>query len=149
MNIGELCNREVVVVKGDTSIQEAAKLMRDHHVGNLVVIEEQNSGAVPIGIITDRDIVIEVIAEDVELDALTVADVMSYELLTANDDDAIVETIKRMRRKGVRRVPVINSRGSLEGIVAVDDLIDLIAEEIFDLVSLIGREQRLEREKRG
>ena len=149
MNIGELCKREVIIIERDDSILKAAKLMREYHVGDLVVIERQDIGNVPVGIITDRDIVIEVIAEDIELNSVTIGDVMSYELLTVQDDDPIVETVQRMRSKGIRRVPVMNRRGSLEGILAVDDLIDLLAEQINDLVSLIGNEQRNEREKRG
>lgn len=148
MNIGELCNREVVIIEKDDSILQAAKLMRQHHVGDLVVVERREVGNVPVGIITDRDIVIVVLAEEIELNSLTIADVMSYELLTAYDDDPMIETIKRMRAKGVRRLPVVNRRGGLEGILAVDDLLNLLAEQINELVNLISSEQRRERKKR-
>lgn len=150
MNVGELCNREVVIIEKNDSILPAAKLMRAHHVGDLVVVDRQEGiGNVPVGIITDRDIVIEIIAEEIELDSLTIGDVMSYELVTVYDDEAIFETVKRMRSQGVRRVPVVNRpHGTLEGILALDDLIDLMAEQINDLVGLIRCEQKLEREKR-
>lgn len=148
MTVGAVCNREVVIIERDASIRQAAKLMREYHVGDLVVTERRGADNVPVGILTDRDIVVEVLAEDVDLDTVVIGDVMSDELLTARDDDAIIETVKRMRGKGVRRIPVVNCRGGLEGILAVDDLIDLLAEQVNDLVALIRCEQRQERSKR-
>lgn len=147
MNVGELCNREVVIVDQDATVLEAAKLMRQYHVGDLVVIEKRQGASFPIGILTDRDIVIEIIAGEVDFDAVTVGDVMSYELITVSEEEAIAETIKLMRDKGVRRVPVVNKQGHLEGIVAVDDLIDLLAEQMRDIVALISCEKKKEQRK--
>lgn len=147
MNVAELCNREVIIVEQDATVLEAAKLMRQYHVGDLVVTEKRQGVSFPIGILTDRDIVIELIAGEVDLDAVTVGDVMSYELLTVSEEEAIVDTIKLMRGRGVRRVVVVNKQGSLEGIIAVDDLIDLLAEQMKDIVSLISCEQKKEQRK--
>ena len=149
MNAGEICNREVVIVNRESSIQEAAVLMRKHHVGDVVVVEERQGLRTPVGILTDRDIVIEIVARDLEADEVQVGDVMSSDLLTATEEDEILETIKRMRGKGVRRIPVVNSDGGLEGIIAVDDLVDLLAEQMTDLVGLITTEQRHERQNRS
>ena len=147
MNVAELCNREVIIIEQDATVLEAAKLMRQYHVGDLVVVEKRQGVSFPIGILTDRDIVIELIAGEVDFDAVTVGDVMSYDLLTVSEEEAIADTIKLMRDKGVRRVPVVNKQGSLEGIITVDDLIDLLAEQMRDIVGLISCEQKNEQHK--
>jgi predicted transcriptional regulator len=147
MNVGELCNREVVVVAQEATVLDAAKLMRRYHVGDLVVVEERQGRSFPIGILTDRDIVIELIAAEVDFEAVRVGDVMAYELLSVGEEEAVADTIKLMRDKGVRRVPVVNRQGSLEGIIAVDDLLDLLAEQMKDIVGLIGRERQKEQRK--
>jgi CBS domain-containing protein len=146
--VGRICNRDVVVIDKDASVMEAARRMRAHHVGDLVIINQAPQGPVPLGIITDRDLVLEVLAEDVDLARVTVGDIMSFELVTAREDDDVIDTIKRMRAKAVRRMPVINVHNTLVGIVAVDDLIDLFAEQLGDLARLISREQTRERRVR-
>ena len=145
MSVGEICKREVVFVSKDNTVVEAAKLMRAHHVGALVVTESEEGRPRPLGVLTDRDIVVEVIAEDLKSEDLLVGDVMSFELATIGEDDGISEAIKLMKGRGVRRVPVLNSNGDLVGIFAVDDVIELLAEELSDVAQLVGHEQ--EREK--
>jgi CBS domain-containing protein len=148
MTVGSVCNREVVFVTRATAVPEAARLMREYHVGDLVVIEERNGRRLPVGIVTDRDLVIEVLAAGVEPDRVCVGDVMSGELVQAGEDDDLLDTIRRMREHGVRRLPVVDAGGALTGILSVDDLIDLLAEQVTDLAGLIGREQRRERATR-
>ena len=106
MKTGELCNREVITASRDTSIAEAARLMRDHHVGSLIIVESRDGRTEPVGILTDRDIVIEVIAEDVAVTDVTIGDVMSFALLKVSADESVLETTQRMRARGVRRAPV-------------------------------------------
>lgn len=148
MNAGEICNREVVIVNRDQTILDAAKLMREYHVGDVVVVEERKGENVPIGILTDRDIVIKILAQDLDAGKVQISDAMSFDLLTALEEDEILETVKRMRGRGVRRIPVVNAQGGLEGIIAVDDLVDLLAEQMADLVALISSEQRQEQKNR-
>lgn len=148
MSVGEICNRDVVIVNKDHSVQEAAQLMRTHHVGDLVVVEERYGQLTPVGILTDRDIVVEILAENLDPDAVAIKDVMSFELVTAKEDDDILNTIKLMRTKGVRRLPVVSNHGGLIGILAVDDLIDLLSELLADLADLILREQKREKKRR-
>lgn len=148
MNVGEICNRNVIIVSREGSIREAAVLMRKYHVGDVVVVEEKNNERFPVGILTDRDIVVLLVARDVDLDSVKVEDVMSFELVSAREEDGVIDTIKQMRSSGVRRIPVVNNRGGLEGILAVDDLIDLLSEQMTDLVKLIMRGQDIEYEKR-
>jgi CBS domain-containing protein len=144
MPIGDICNREVVIIDKDCSVRDAARLMRAHHVGDLVVAEERDGRRIPIGILTDRDIVIEVIAEDVDVGSVAIGDVMSFKLLTAREEDDTFDTIKSMQTKGVRRLPVVDKQGQLVGIVTIDDLIDLLAETLMDVAGLIAYEQKRE-----
>lgn len=137
MNMGEICNREVVVIDREGSILQAARLMREYHVGNVIIVEERNDVRIPVGILTDRDIVRALVASEVALDKVSVGDAMSFDLLTVQEEEDIIGTIKKMRHHGVRRVPVVNRVGALQGIVAVDDLIDLVCEELMELVGLI------------
>lgn len=143
MIVGEICTREVVVINGNGTIREAAKLMRTYHVGNVVVVEQREDENIPVGILTDRDIVLGLIAKDVDMDSVTVGDVMSSDLLCSRQEDDILATIKKMRHHGIRRILVVNERGGLEGLLAVDDLIELLAEQLADLAALVlsGRER--------
>jgi len=144
MPVGEICNRDVIIIDKNATVEEAARLMRTHHVGALVVTEQRAGVPVPAGLLTDRDIVIEVIAEDVAPGTVLVGDIMSRDLLTALEQDGIWETMQRMRIKGVRRVPVVNRHGGLEGLVSLDDLLELISEELAQLAKLVSREQARE-----
>ena len=145
MSAGEYCNREVVVVLKSEPVSEAISLMRSHHVGDVVVVETTATGAKPVGILTDRDIVLEILAEGVDLGAVSIGDVMSYELVTVTEDTKLIDTIKLMRDKGVRRIPVVNQQGELQGLLSVDDILELLTD-IVDLINKeLNREGRLRR----
>lgn len=148
MPIGEICSREVVFARRDESIAQAAQLMRQHHVGDVIVVDEHDGARVPVGVLTDRDIVVEIVAKGVDPAAVTVADAMSAEVTTARENDGVYETIEHMREKGVRRVPVVNAKGALVGLVSIDDLLDLLGDEIGSLAKLVSREQKHERAHR-
>ncbi|MBI5938420.1 MAG: CBS domain-containing protein [Betaproteobacteria bacterium] len=139
MTIGEICNREVVIAERNMDVPEAARLMRQHHVGTLVIVDEAEGGRRPVGIVTDRDIAIEVVAAGVKPDGLTVGDIMAGELATVRESEGIFETIRYMRGRGVRRVPVVDNGGWLVGIVTLDDLLELLAEELGEMAGLISR----------
>ena len=140
MSAGEYCNRDVVVIEKTEPVRAAIHLMRSNHVGDVVVVEMRENASIPLGILTDRDIVVEVLAEDVDLDAVNVGDVMSDQLVTVNKETKLLDAVKLMRAKGVRRLIVINERGELLGILSVDDLLELVAEQLTDIVSLISNE---------
>jgi signal-transduction protein with cAMP-binding, CBS, and nucleotidyltransferase domain len=148
MTIGEVCNREVTIINRDASIVEAAEVMRKNHVGDLIVTVTRNDELHPIGIVTDRDLVIEVIAKKVDIDSITVGDVMSDDLLTAVETESPDDVMLKMRNKGVRRIPIVSEEGGLIGVMSVDDFIDLFAEKMEDMVRLISREQKRERKIR-
>jgi len=97
MTIGELCNRDVVVINKGENALEAVRLMRRYHVGDVVVVEDKDGRKVPAGILTDRDIVIELVAEQVDPESVTVEEVMSDQLLTVNESDELLDTMEQMR----------------------------------------------------
>ncbi|MEO7495029.1 MAG: CBS domain-containing protein [Massilia sp.] len=148
MRIGEICTSHPIHCKRDETVQGAALLMRSHHVGDLVVIDQPDGERIPVGIITDRDIIVSVIALGLDPASLLVGDIMSDDLLTASDGDDVYETIERMRLRAIRRVPVINSRGSLSGIVSVDDLLEFLAEEMSELSRIGPYQQNHEKRSR-
>jgi CBS domain-containing protein len=112
------------------------------------VTDSRGGRLLPVGILTDRDIVVELLAEGIELDKVSVGDAMSYELLSVNERDGLQETIEKMRDRGVRRLPVVDAAGALIGIVTVDDLMELMAEQMVDLVGLVSKELGRERSRR-
>lgn len=142
MTAGELCNRTVYIIRKDESAIAAARLMKKHDVGCLVVVQERGEARIPIGMVTDRDLVIRGLAgKGGALETVQVADVMSGELVTARDTEDIHGVRKRMRVYGVRRIPVVDQEDRLQGIIAFDDIIQWLAEEITDLARLVTREQ--------
>ncbi len=148
MPISEVCNREVVIVQSSETLQEAAKLMRQHHVGDVVVVEERGGARMPLGIITDRDLVIEVMAPKLNPSAIKAGEVISSELVTIREDAGLFEAIGYMRSKGVRRLPVVSGNGGLVGILTLDDLLELLSEELSELVKLVKYEQKKETMRR-
>ena len=140
MTAGKYCNREVIIVEPTISVTEAAVLMRRHHVGDLVVVEKEGEEARPVGIITDRDIVIEVVAQKIDPDSLTVKDIMSTDPVRVAETVSLLDTLELMKQRGVRRVLVIADSGGLQGLLSADDAIELIAEQLNDLTQLVDRE---------
>lgn len=149
MAVGEICNREVVIAKKALSVVDAAQLMRKHHVGDLVVVEERNGRRHPVGIVTDRDIVVEVVAAGVNPDALKVGDIMGPEVATVRESKGLFEALRYMRGKGVRRMPVVDRDGGLVGILTLDDLLNLLAEEMTELAKLVSHERQREAASRA
>jgi len=144
MAVGEICNREVVIAKKALSVVDAAQLMRTHHVGDLVVVEEKDGRKQPVGIVTDRDIVVEVVAAGVDADALKVGDIMGPEVATVRESEGLFEALRYMRDKGVRRMPVVDSTGGLVGILTMDDMLSLLAEAMTELAKLVSHERQRE-----
>jgi CBS domain-containing protein len=149
MTAGDICRRHVVVAPKTEMIVDAAKRMRTSHVGDLVVIENRNGRHLPIGIVTDRDIVISVVAGDPDhINYLLVSDVMSNDLVTAREHESIEAVLKKMEEHGVRRLPVVDADGMLVGILTLDDILQYLTGQQNELVALVAREQRRERQYR-
>jgi len=150
MTVGEFCNRQVVIARPDEHVSVAAQRMRDCHVGTLVVVDEHDNRRIPVGLVTDRDLVVRVLSDGArDFEALILGNVMTTEPVTAREEENLWDAIKKMRSFGVRRLPVVNDQGGLEGILSFDDLIDLVAEELSDLRTLVSREQTRERETKA
>ena len=144
MPISEICNREVIVVQPNDTILEAAKLMRQHHVGDVLVVEDRGGVRIPVGIVTDRDLVVEIMAPELDQRVITVGDIMAPDLVTVKENTGVFDAIQYMRAKGVRRLPVVDGSGGLVGILTLDDLLELLAEELLALAKLVKHEQKKE-----
>ncbi len=145
---GQFCKRNVSVARPSESILPAARRMRDEHVGCLVVVNEDADGnRTPIGVLTDRDIVVHVLAKgDRSASDVTVEEaIRGQHLVFAFGGDDLAVAIDRMREAGVRRLPVIDLRNQLEGLLSFDDLIGVLSADTVRLVSLVAQEQRAER----
>ncbi|MDP1765592.1 MAG: CBS domain-containing protein [Methylotenera sp.] len=148
MTIGAICNREVITVRPDATVLHAAMLMRQYHVGDVVVIEDRKGKSVPVGIVTDRDIVIELVATELDCKVITTGDIMANNLTVIKEHTGIFEAIQLMSSKGVRRLPVVDDGGGLLGIITLDDLLLILAKELGSLSKLVSREQKNEVSKR-
>ena len=148
MAVGEICNREVVFARRNHSVKEAAELMRQYHVGDLVLVDESNGRRIPCGIVTDRDIVVEVVATSLDADTITTGDIMTPSPLIVKEEDDASDTVRIMCLHGVRRVPVISAAGSLIGVLSVNDLLVKCAEDVSVLSILSARQRRRERSER-
>lgn len=144
MRIAEYCRRGVTAIASTADLVAAAQLMREQHVGFLVVYKQGDDLRRPIGVLTDRDVVLEVVAGNVDPKVVTVDDVMTRQPLIANEPDELSDLLQAMRMAGIRRVPVVDSRGALVGVFAIDDALDLITTMLCDVTGSIKSEQRKE-----
>jgi CBS domain-containing protein len=146
MNAYELCQRNVVTVRRHEELVTAAWMMRERNVGCLVVVEPAGAlgGERPIGMLTDRDIVTAVIARDSDPHDVTVEDVMTRQPVSVGTSASIDDALQRMRAGGVRRVTVVDERGRLAGILALDDIFEYLAQRAPACVTPIRREPRKE-----
>jgi len=131
-----------------TTLNGAARLMRENHVGCLVVVDEVGGRRIVVGVLTDRDIVTAVVASDLDPSTLNVEDVMTTDLVTAREDDSLIDLMHTMRGKGVRRIPVVGAAGELIGVVTLDDVLDILAQELGLLVGAIDSGRQRERQVR-
>jgi len=148
LNAGDVCNRIVTIATRDMTLVAAAQLMRDHHVGCVVVVDETGDGRLVVGILTDRDIVTAVIAQEVDPATLRVEDVMTADVVTALEQDSVMDLLGLMRRKGLRRIPITTPDRALQGLVTLDDLLGILAEELRAMVLAIEAGQLRERKTR-
>lgn len=143
VTVGEICTRIVSIASPGLSIEEAARVMRDQRVGSLVVVEEiAPDDRRVVGMLTDRDIATGIVAAQRDPHGLSVGDLMSRAVVTAREEDSVLDVLATMRRKGVRRVPVVAPSNRLIGVVAIDDVLELVAEEMQALAAAVTAAQR-------
>jgi CBS domain-containing protein len=145
MLLKEFCTTDVAWCTRDTTVLEAARLMREKHLGDLIIVDDPNDEFTPVGVITDRDIVIKVLGNELSASQTRVGDVMRIPLVSASDSEDSNVAISRMRQHGVRRLPVTGRHGKLVGVVTMDDLLKRLRSEVDSLLDIITMEQDQER----
>jgi CBS domain-containing protein len=145
MLLSQICTPAVVCCHRDTSALEAAAIMRQKHVGDLVVVDDTDDTRVPVGLITDRDIVVRVLGQSLDPATTPVGKIMRTPLVVAQETEDSSEAISRMRANGVRRLPVLGRRGELVGMVTLDDLLKMISADANALLEIISQAQDRER----
>lgn len=149
MKVREFFSPNVALAESGASLREASLLMRDRHVGALVVVDKKDGVTRPVGILTDRDIVVAVLAvPGARPEGIRVADAMSTNLAVTREDDGIFEAVQRMSERAVRRLPVVGPDGGLKGIVTLDDVLRVLATELGQLAEALRWGRMREREKR-
>ncbi len=138
MSVGRICVREVDVISEEESAQTAASRMHSRKVGTLVVVDVDSR---PVGILTDRDLTVRVLAEGRDGTQVPVREVMTHCPETVYPDTAIEDALRRMRVGAFRRVPVVDDDGCLVGLLSLDDILDLLAEEFVEIGRLIHEEE--------
>jgi CBS domain-containing protein len=148
MNVGTICSREVVVCHREASALDAARLIRHHHVGDLIVVEGPAEHQTPVGIVTDRDIVVAIVAKEIDAASMLVVDIMSGSPVTVYEWEDAWQAVRRMRLHAVRRMPVVNDDGELVGIVALDDVLAACAALMTEMAQVSARERAFEEKSR-
>lgn len=148
MRIADVCTHRVVSTQATVSVREAAEAMRQHHVGALVVVEKPNGERIPVGIVTDRDIVVAVVATGGNADKLTLGEIISKPVATCTESEGLFAAILTMRERGVRRLPVLNAKGGLAGMVSADDIYGALGAQMVDLGEALAREETREMQER-
>ena len=149
MNIGSLCTREVITIDGGASLAQAAALMRRHHVGALVVTGETELGTAVVGVVTDRDLVVQALAGASTSAAPTVGALMHAPAVTVGDDSGVGAALEQMQRHGLRRLLVTDAQGQLVGIVSLDDIVAGLAAAIGLAAQVIGAARDREARERA
>lgn len=139
MNVAELCSRHVITVDAQASLQQAALLMREHHVGALVVIRRDEAGPHVQGVVTDRDLAIEVLARGTDAEQPAVAELAHGPLASVSEDADLAEAIERMQGAGVRRLLVHDAQGQLTGLLSFDDVLPACVTPLAGLAEVLRR----------
>jgi CBS domain-containing protein len=141
MQLSSFCMLEVACCSPRTTVLEAAHLMRQKHTGDLVVIDDNEEKPPPLGVITDRDVVVEVLGKGLDPAVTTVGSVIRTPVVVADQGEDSSIVLERMRAHGVRRIPVVGGGGRLVGIVTVDDMLRRLASDATLLTDILAREQ--------
>jgi len=141
MNAGELCTRNTVIIQEDKTVKDAAKLMKEYNVGCLIVMREQKISPIPMGIVTDRDIVVKCLVNGHNINDYKVREIMSTPALTVVESVSILDTLMKMRYNSIRRIPVVDEKGHLTGILSLDDILDYISKELNEIIQIFQKEE--------
>lgn len=150
MIVSEICRRNPVTIQAHEELDRAAQLMRERHIGYLIVVEPYppHAASRPVGVLTDRDIVVGVLAKGADPRLLKVGDVMTREPRVVSEDASLNSGLAEMRRIGVRRIPVVDVVGQLVGVLSLDEVLDALAQELLGVIGSIRTEVRAEGARR-
>jgi len=144
MKIGDICTRNPATVSTSATLAEVARLMKDRHIGTVIVTKAPLDRPVATGIITDRDIACAQLDRRSDLASLSAEEVMTRNPLEINAEDSLDKAIAKLRARGVRRAPVVSSSGALIGVISTDDLFAYVARELMLLARLVTLQPRQE-----
>jgi CBS domain-containing protein len=148
MQVHDICTHRVVSISPAASVTEAAGAMRKQHVGMLVVVEQPNGERIPVGVLTDRDIVVEVVAPGAPCAQLRVDQVMTRDPAVCSHDEQLLDAVARMRLRGIRRLPVLNGKGGLCGLLSLDDIYGALGVYLQEMSRALTHSQAREMESR-
>lgn len=146
MSVGTRCSRRPVTVSTGAPISDVARLMRDQHVGAVIVTDGNQQALHAIGMITDRDIVRAQFERTADLSSLSAGEVMTRNPLVIGEQDSVDGAIAHLRARGVRRAPVVAFDGTLIGLISADDLLPHVARKLVALAEIVGWQRRVERD---
>jgi CBS domain-containing protein len=148
MLLKDVCTAGVISCGRETSVLQAADLMRRRHVGDLVVVDDPEDEGIPLGVVTDRDIVVEVLAKGLDPAKTTVGSLMRSPVVIAYESEDTTQAIERMRMHGVRRLPVVAHEGEVVGIVTLNDLLRVFISDAGALLDVMTKGQKIEQHLR-
>jgi CBS domain-containing protein len=144
MKVGDMCTRNPATVSTSATLAEVARLMRDRHIGSVIVTKAPLDRPVVTGVITDRDIACAQLDRRSDLASLSAEQVMTRDPLVINEEDPLDKAIEKLRARGVRRAPVVSAAGALIGLISTDDLFGCVARELMLLARLVTLQPRQE-----
>ena len=144
MNLKQFCRNDVIVIEDNKAVQEAAQLMKEEDIGCVIVVANNDPDSAgrkkPIGILTDRDIAINVVANSSDSNKVKVADIMCKAPLTINHNKDVSEAIMMLQDRGVRRAPVLDENENLCGIVTLDDMLVIMVNNLTNLANVVQKQ---------
>ena len=144
MRVGDVCHRDPVTTSAEECVRRAAELMRLHHIGDVIVLGSGDGRELPVGLVTDRDLVLQVLEPGLDPELTALGEVMSQPVITLDEGEDLEHALMRLQAAGVRRAPVVDTAGRLAGILVLEDVIDVLAHQLGMVSSLFGREQTRE-----
>jgi CBS domain-containing protein len=144
MHVGQICSRSLVTCTGETPAAELARKMRDQHVADVLVVEDRGGRLTPVGLVTDRDLVVDVLARGRDPSQVRAVDIMCAELETVIDSELIYDAIWHMRKRQILRLPVVDAHGALVGVLTADDVAEFLASELTEVARLRKRNPALQ-----
>jgi CBS domain-containing protein len=140
VNVSEICSNNVICVLKQDSVLDVARIMREQQVGAVVVVDNINEEIIPQGVITDHDLVLEVLAANIAPSVLKAEDILTSELFCVTETHNVRKALKYLRYYGVRSAPVVNVKGVLVGLFSIEDAFTKLSEEFSELMKLMSCE---------